>query len=291
MDASLAVDRNLDRTSDRTRQLLPQLSFKRIFLEWLAALHGMSRHIRAAWRGFLLVASLLFCALRFLWLSLRQLLSGSRVTPLQRAEWMHFCGRIVLGAMGIQYRVEGTPPTGSTLIAANHLSYLDIVIVSAALPASFVAKQEIGNWPFFGPLSKMGGAIFVDRSSRASAWETADEMNQRLAGNVPVVLFPEGTSTDGSDVLRFHSTLFAPAVEAALPVVPAAVFYERTVEGTERDLCWFGDEAFLPHLLRVLRVEGFTAVVRFGTPETYPDRQTAAWRSHDAVSAMRSRRS
>ena len=250
----------------------------------------MSRHALAAWRGFLLVASLLFCALRFAVLSLRQLLSGSSVTPLQRAEWMHFCGRIILASLGVHYRVEGIPPTGSTLIAANHLSYLDIVIVSAALPAAFVAKHEIGDWAFFGPLSKMGGAIFVDRASRASAWETAEEMAQRLDANVPVVLFPEGTSTDGSDVLRFHSTLFAPAVEAALPVVPAAVFYERAGAGAERDLCWFGDEAFLPHLLRVLRVEGFTAVVRFGTPEIYPDRQTAAWRSHDAVSAMRSRK-
>jgi len=295
VEISLAVDRDLNRNPDRNqarnRQLLPQLFFKRILLEWFAALNGMSRNVLAAWRGFLLVASLLFGALRFAAISLRQLLSGSRVTPRQRAEWMHFCGRIVLAAMGIHYRVEGTPPTGKVLIAANHLSYLDIVIVSAAVPAAFVAKQEIGNWVFFGPLSKVGGAIFVDRSSRSSAWETAEEMAQRLDANVPVVLFPEGTSTDGSDVLRFHSTLFAPAVEAALPVVPAAVFYERTGAGTERDLCWYGDEAFLPHLLRVLRVQGFTAVVRFGQPEIYPDRQTAAWRSHDAVSAMRARKS
>lgn len=251
----------------------------------------MSQNAIAAWRGFLLVSSLLFCALRFLALSLRQRLSGSRVTPLQRAQWMHFCGRIVLAALGIRYRVEGAPPAGSTLVAANHLSYLDIVIVSAAMPAAFVAKLEIGSWPFFGPLSKMGGAIFVDRSSRACAWETAEEMTQRLAADVPVVLFPEGTSTDGSEVLRFHSTLFAPAVEAALPVVPAAVFYEKKDAGAERDLCWFGDESFLPHLLRVLRVQGFTAVVRFGKPEIYPDRQTAAWRSHDAVSAMRESKS
>jgi hypothetical protein len=88
-------------------------------------------------------------------------------------------------------------------------------------------------------------------------------------------------------LLIFHSTLYAPAVEGRLPVMPAAVFYERDGAGTERDLCWFGDESFLPHLLRVLNVDKFTAVVRFGTAERYPDRQTAAWRSHDAVVAMR----
>jgi 1-acyl-sn-glycerol-3-phosphate acyltransferase len=264
---------------------------KRIFSAWFSPLEGMSKSILAVWRGFLLVASLLFCALRFAATSLRQFLSGSRVTPQQRAEWMHFCGRIVMAALGIGYRVEGELPSGNVQIAANHLSYLDIVIVSAALPAAFVAKREIGGWAGFGPLSKMGGAIFVDRASRASAWETAEAMAERLQSGVPVVLFPEGTSTDGSEVLRFHSTLFAPAVETRIPVVPAAVFYEVKGEGAERDLCWFGDDAFLPHLLRVLRVEGFTAVVRFGQPEIYPDRQTAAWRSHDAVAAMRNLKS
>jgi len=210
------------------------------------------------------------------------------VTARQRAEWMHFCGRLVLAAMGIHYRVEGDVPSGRTLIVANHLSYLDIVIASVALPCAFVAKEEVGSWPFFGPLSKMGGAIFVDRSSRASAWDAADEMVLRLAEGVPVVLFPEGTSTDGSDVVRFHSTLFASAVEGRLAVAPAAIFYERSGAGTERDLCWFGDETFLPHLLRVLEVDDFMAVIRFGQAEVFPDRGTAAWRSHDAVTAMRS---
>jgi lyso-ornithine lipid O-acyltransferase len=247
--------------------------------------------LRAAWRGILLVASLHLCALRFLGTRLIALARGRRVSAQQCADWMHFCARVVLSAMGVHYRVEGQPPAGSTLIVANHLSYLDIAIASVAVPCAFVAKEEIGSWPFFGPLSKMGGAIFVDRSSRVDAWETADEMALRLADGVPVVLFPEGTSTDGSEVTRFHSTLFAAAVEGRLPVVPAAIYYERSGTGTERDLCWFGDETFLPHLLRVLEVDGFTAVVRFGVPEVYPDRQTAAWRSHDAVTAMRGHKS
>jgi 1-acyl-sn-glycerol-3-phosphate acyltransferase len=243
--------------------------------------------LRAARRGIVLVASLVFCALRFQATRLLAFLRGRQVTAQERAEWMHFCAHVVLAAMGIHYRVEGQLPEGSTLIVANHLSYLDIVIASAALPCAFVAKQEIGNWPFFGPLSKMGGAIFVDRSSRASAWETADEMAARLDEAVPVVLFPEGTSTDGSEVVRFHPTLFAPAIEAGLSVVPAAIYYERRGPGTERDLCWFGDESFLPHLLRVLDVDHFVAVIRFAQPEMYPDRTTAAWRCHDTISAMR----
>ena len=116
-------------------------------------------------------------------------------------------------------------------------------------------------------------------------------MAARLANGVPVLLFPEGTSTDGSEVTRFHSTLFAPAVEARLPVTPAAIFYQPSRSETgieERDICWFGDASFLPHLLRVLGITGFTAIVRFGVPEVFPDRQTAAWRTHDAVAQLRS---
>jgi len=113
-------------------------------------------------------------------------------------------------------------------------------------------------------------------------------MAQRLAERVPVLLFPEGTSTDGSEVIRFHPTLFASAVEGGLTVTPVAIFYQPLeAEKEERDLCWFGDELFFPHLLRVLELAGFTAVVRFGTPEVYPDRKTAAWRSHDVVACMR----
>jgi 1-acyl-sn-glycerol-3-phosphate acyltransferase len=242
---------------------------------------------KAAWRGFNLAFALLFCSLRFgfVWLNARA--HGRHVTSMKRAEWMQFCGRTVLSAMGVASRVEGVVPAGPTLIVANHLSYLDIVIASAAMPSAFVAKSEIADWPCFGPLARLGGTIFVNRISRKSAWDVASRMGERLAEEVPVLFFPEGTSTDGSEVTRFHSTLFAAAVEGGLPVTPAAIFYEPPAGFAERDLCWFGDDLFFPHLLRVLGISGFTAVVRFGTQEVYPDRNAAAWRSHDAVAALR----
>jgi lyso-ornithine lipid O-acyltransferase len=238
--------------------------------------------------------SLIFCFLRFGWIYLGAAFRGRRVSPFERAEWMHISGRIVLAAMGIRYRVEGNVPVSATLIVSNHLSYLDIVIASAAVPCAFVAKQEIGEWPVFGVLARLGGTIFLDRESRASAWAAADVMVERLAGGVPVLFFPEGTSTDGSEVIRFHSTLFESAIETGLTVTPAAIFYEPAGLGNgvgiaESDVCWFGDESFLPHLLQVLGLNDFTAVVRFGIPEIYPDRRTAAWRSHDAVAALRAR--
>jgi len=245
---------------------------------------------KAARRGVVLLTALLVCFLRFGRIWLRAVFQGRRVLPMERAEWMHGSGQSVLAAMGIRYRIGGCPPQGVTLIVSNHLSYLDIVIASAAVPCAFVAKQEIGHWPVFGALARLGGTIFLDRESRASAWEAADRMAERMASGVPVLFFPEGTSTDGREVLRFHSTLFAPAVEAGLPVTPIAIFYEPGATGiAERDVCWFGDESFLPHLSQVLGLDDFTAVVRFGTPERYPDRHAAAWRSHDAVEAVRAR--
>ncbi len=244
---------------------------------------------RAAWRGMVLILSLAFCACRFLatWLAAR--VRNRAVTSKQRAEWMLLCGRVVLRAIGIRYRVEGAVPSGATLIAANHLSYLDIAIFSAAMPCAFVAKEEIARWPGFGALARLGGTIFLNRESRLSAWDAVETMGLRLADGVPVLFFPEGTSTDGRDVLRFHSTLFEAAVQSALPVVPAAVFYEPVGGGVaERDLCWFGEDLFVPHLKRVLGLADFRAVVRFGESEMCPDRRSAAWRSHEEVERMRS---
>jgi len=246
--------------------------------------------LKAAWRGVLLIAALSYCFTRFCGFKLLALLRGTEVSSRERAEWMQLCGRVVLAALGIRARIEGRVPSGPVLIVANHLSYLDIVIASAAVPSAFVAKSEIASWPGFGILARLGGTIFVNRVSRVSAWEVADRMGERMAEGVPVLFFPEGTSTDGSEVWRFHSTLFAPAVERGLAVVPAAIFYEAvSADLQERDLCWFGDDLFFPHLLRVLGVTGFTAVVRFGEPEVFPDRQSAAWRSHDAVARLRER--
>jgi 1-acyl-sn-glycerol-3-phosphate acyltransferase len=110
---------------------------------------------------------------------------------------------------------------------------------------------------------------------------------KRLELPVPVLFFPEGTSTDGSSVHRFHSRLFEPAVRAGAPVTAAALRYVLTNGATERDLCWFGDDAFLPHLGRTLGTEDFTAEVKFGEPHIYADRRTAANSTRAEVAAMR----
>jgi 1-acyl-sn-glycerol-3-phosphate acyltransferase len=192
----------------------------------------------------------------------------------------------VVRSLGIHSRVYGQPPT-SGLVVANHLSYLDAAILSATIPCLFVAKLEIGRWPFFGKVSQVSGTIFIDRSSRAGAAAAAREIGERLRLGLPVVLFPEGTSSDGAQVLPFHSSLFEPAVLTAAPISAASIRYVFEDGRPERDLCWFGDESFLPHIWRALGAAGFFAEVIFGNPQVYPDRRTAARATHDEVAAMR----
>lgn len=206
----------------------------------------------------------------------------------QRALWLNSMATGVLKALGIRCRIHGQPPARG-LVVSNHLSYLDIAIFSATIPCFFVSKAEIGQWPFFGWTARTGATIFIDRSSRASAANVAAQMAERLRLSVPVLFFPEGTSTDGSHVLRFHSTLFEPAVVAGTPITAASICYILEDGRQERDLCWYDDMHFITHLWKALAAPGFSAEVCFGDPHTYPDRRTAANQTHAEVAAMRTR--
>jgi 1-acyl-sn-glycerol-3-phosphate acyltransferase len=207
------------------------------------------------------------------------------ITLERRTQWLQQCGRLVMAGMGIELRVEGKPPAQGLLIS-NHLSYLDIVAYCAATPCFMVSKKEVSRWPFFGMLARWGGTLFLDRSRLASAEAVARQIIHRLCYRAPILLFPEGTSSDGSQVLRFHTRLIEPAVVAQAPVTAAAIRYV-VLGGQERDLCWFDDSLFLPHLWKVLGTAGFSAAIRFGEPRIYPDRRTAARETHAEVTAMR----
>ncbi len=141
-------------------------------------------------------------------------------------------------------------------MVSNHLSYLDIVIISSVMPCFFVSKSEIQRWPYFGEAARSGGTIFIDRKSRASTADVVAQIGQRLTLPIPVLLFPEGTSSDGAQVLRFHSSLFEPAVAAGACITTAAVRYGLEAGRQERDLCWFDDTAFLASSLEDARGGG-----------------------------------
>ncbi len=235
-------------------------------------------------RAAALAATLVLCILRFWRLCLR-----GPLTLELRALWLQVSARRVLTALGIEVRVEGQPPSRG-LVVANHLSYLDIIAFSAALPCFFVSKAEVRRWPFFGKAARSGGTIFLDRTSRSSAELVAGEIAERLKLPVPVLLFPEGTTTDGAQVLHFHSRLMDPAIQYAAPITACAIRFSAATESgrpAERDLCWFGDQAFLPHLWKILGLAGISAEIRFGEPRVYSSRHFAAAQTHAEVTAMR----
>ena len=215
---------------------------------FLGAAFAMS--IRTIRRALSLAFVLALCIPRLWLLRLRGPLTLQR-----RALWGQATGRQMMAAMGIRYRVTGKLPQRGLLVS-NHLSYLDILIYGSIVPCFFVSKAEISRWPFFGWMSKAGGTIYVHRSGHTRVDGVLQQIASRLNLPVMVLLFPEGTSTDGSRLLNFRSRLFAPAVDAEAPVTAASIRYAAADGTPEREFCWFGDDEFLPHLLKTLAVPG-----------------------------------
>jgi lyso-ornithine lipid O-acyltransferase len=210
------------------------------------------------------------------------------VTLNERAHWLRDSCTTILRRMGVRQEQRGLRPTHG-IIGSNHLSYLDILAYAAAIPCIFVSRSDVQRWPVFGWCARWGGTIFIDRQSRASTERVARQMGEALAAGIPILLFPEGTSTDGSSVLRFHPSLLSPAIDRGEEITPAAIGY-RTNGGEERDVCWYGDATFLPHLLRTLGRTGIVAEIEFYPGgSVYTDRKAAALDLHEKVEAMRIR--
>lgn len=208
-------------------------------------------------------------------------------SKVERALWLHGCCTMVLRRLDFASRVLGKPPQRG-LIASNHLSYLDILFYGATVPCVFVAKAEVRSWPMLGLLASLGGTVFVDRRSASSAVKASALIEDLLASGVIVLVFPEGTSSDGSSVLRFYSSLFEPAVRAGVPATAAAIGYSTGGDATESDLCYYGDISFAPHLLSVLQLPAVTATLRFAhSGGTFDSRKQAAARVREEVIALR----
>ena len=209
------------------------------------------------------------------------LVSRGRVPAARRAAWLHAsCARIAKRlalAPSISHAQAGD---GAGLTVSNHLTYLDILVYGAARPFLFVAKSEVRRWPLLGTLASLGGTIFVDRDRSLQVADATGQIEQALRAGIPVLLFPEGTSSDGSSVLPFRSPLFDSAIRAGASVTAAAVRY-HAVDVTEDQVTYWGDMVFLPHLFRTLCVRGLTAEIGFDSPCRFPDRKCAArgaWR-------------
>lgn len=170
-----------------------------------------------------------------------------------------------LAALNVQISASGQLPS-SGLIVSNHLSYLDILALSAAVPCVFVSKAEVERWPIFGRYARWAGSVFVRRHDRTDAARANISVAEALKNGVPVLLFPEGTTTAGRSVLRFHSTMLQPAVEAAVLITPCAIRYELDDGNVGQEVCWWGDLTLWPHFWNLLGKKVVRARIAFGEP-------------------------
>jgi 1-acyl-sn-glycerol-3-phosphate acyltransferase len=162
--------------------------------------------------------------------------------------------RVVLRILGISVKREGASISrGPALLVSNHVSWLDIVVLSAQAPLSFVAKRDVNGWPFFGSLARLQRTVFVDRDRRHKTGEARDEIRERLRQGDILVLFAEGTSSDGAKVLPFKSSFFAAANTDGISVHPVTLAYAGHwgLPMTRRFrpfYAWYGDMDLGPHL-------------------------------------------
>jgi lyso-ornithine lipid O-acyltransferase len=237
--------------------------------------------IRTASRLLALFWTVTQAVLDFLRLRLR-----GDVSPGERAEWLHRWCKKGLPRFGIDVVPNGAPPA-SGLLVANHLSYLDILVFSALAPCVFVSKHEVAGWPVFGWMSHMAGTIFVDRTRRTQALATQDEIEARLRAGLLVVLFPEATSSDGSTVLPFRSSLFQAAIAASAGISAAHISYHASDGEPETDVCYWGEMTLAPHVVKLFSIERVTAHVRFGErAQHFRDRKEAARSMYEEVSQL-----
>lgn len=152
---------------------------------------------------------------------------------------------------GIRRQVRGRLATGPLLIAANHISWIDILLLHSLASMGFVAKAEIARWPVIGFLARVGGTVFHQRGSRDSASGVAAAMTERLAEGGRVAIFPEGGILPGEGVKRFHARLFGPAIDLAVPVQPVMLRYGRDGR-PHRDITFRPGEHFVANFFRLL---------------------------------------
>ena len=194
-----------------------------------------------------------------------------------RVEGPHVSRWARLGArcLGIRVRRTGELPPPGSLVVANHQTYADVVTLGGLFPSVFAARHDMRRWPLFGALAASGATIFIDRERKRAGARGIEKVQQALAAGATVIGFPEGTSTDGRDLLPFRSGLFHAAVAAGAPVVPAAIRY-REIDGApiaEADrevVAWYRGEPFLHHLMRFASHSSVLAEVELGTPIAGP---------------------
>lgn len=221
--------------------------------------------LRIPIRGFFLLILAVFGTIPTL-LCVNRLGESIRVGKRSLSEFMlNWWTRMVCRVFGIGIRVNGKAQPGPVLIVANHISWIDILVLHSAAAMGFVSKAEIARWPFIGMLARMSGTVFHERGSQDSSSNVANAMISRLKEGGRVAVFPEGGIKPGDSVKHFHARMFKAAVEAECPVQPAMIRYVRKGR-RDAEISFRDDERFMGNFIRLLGHPATTCELRFLAP-------------------------
>jgi lyso-ornithine lipid O-acyltransferase len=242
------------------------------------------------------IVAITLALLPFQWLAVRMGWPVRRRIPT-------FYHGIVCRILGIRFTVVGRrSDQHPLLIVSNHTSWLDISVITAVAPVVFVAKREVATWPVFGLLARLQRSVFVDRTRPHKTRDVNSEIAQRLAGGDPVLLFGEGTSSDGNRVLAFRTALVGSASDALAEaehvkrvwIQPLSVAYTGLlglpIERYDRHrVAWYGSAPLWPHFSWLVAHSAVDVVVTWGEPLAYDeasDRKTVARQMEQAVRSL-----
>jgi len=235
--------------------------------------------IRVFWRSFLLALHFLL-GLLLAPLVTHQDQQGYWLVNHRVASW--WLGRVTR-ILRIDISTSGTPAQAPALIVANHISWLDIIILGHLLPTSFLSKAEVREWPLIGWLAMRAGTLFIRRGG-GEAGSVSQTIGTHLQHEGMLTLFPEGTTTDGRGVRPFFPRLFAAAIETGMPVVPIAIRYH--IEGSHDETApYIDDQSLGQNMLGLLRRHGSQVHVHFEAPIPTQgmERKALAEQARDAI--------
>jgi 1-acyl-sn-glycerol-3-phosphate acyltransferase len=192
-----------------------------------------------------------------------------RIGNAARARLVHWWSKKVLRILSITLDVRGAHPDsipGNLVVTANHVSWIDIYVINAVRPTRFVAKAEIRDWPVIGWLSEKVGTIFIMRARRRDTAKINEAIHDVMQGGDCVAFFPEGTTSRGDMLRKFHTSLFEPAVVNAAQVAPAAIRYRHADGEMASEVAYVDDLSFGESLAMIIRQRELTAEITFAAP-------------------------
>jgi 1-acyl-sn-glycerol-3-phosphate acyltransferase len=197
--------------------------------------------------------------------------------------------RTLLRIIGVKVEAHNNRPVGPFLLVSNHLSYLDIIVLQSQLDCAFVAKSEVATWPVFGLICRSVGTIFINRQVGRHIHQTLTQIRTTLEEGLGVVLFAEGTSTNGQSISRFKSSLLEAAARERMAVHYASITYAVPFgeQPPAQSVCWWGDMTFSDHVFRLLQIRTLESKIVYGVePITADSRRALATKLWSAVNAQ-----